>query len=351
MIDRNDETPREDPHRGTGWSRRGVLGLGAMAPFALAAGGAAAREKAPARRPEVNAAILTPVAANLTPDTGRLAHHAKVLMADGCDRLILFGTTGEATSFPVRQRMEALEALLAAGVPADRLIVGGGCPALADSVVLVNHAVRHGCTNVLVLPPYFYKKPSDEGLAAWYTELIERVGSDRLALYLYHIPQVSAVPITDGLIDRLTADWPGTVVGMKDSSGDFADLVRRIRRYPDFRIFSGTERNLADVLAAGAAGVISATGNINAAAFRELRDRHASGDRDLRTMQEAINRVRDAFEKATVIPALKQAVAARYDDPEWNRLLPPLRPLAADVGATFLEELDAMRPELLQAPA
>lgn len=272
-------------------------------------------------------------------------------MADGCDRIVLFGTTGEANSFSVPQRMATLEALLAAGIPAERLIIGAGCPALTDSVRLVAHAVQNGCNSVLVLPPYYYKSMSDDGLAGWYSELVERVGSDRLALYLYHIPQVSGVPITDGLIDRLLAAWPDTLVGMKDSSGDFAGFERWIGRYPTLQIYSGTERNLARVFNAGAAGVISANGNINAAAFSELRDRWSAGDDELEALETSINQVRDAFEKATLIPGLKQAVAARYDDTGWNRLVPPFLPLTPQAGADFLKKLTALRPALLQRPA
>ena len=140
---------------------------------------------------------LTPLDRDLAPDGGRFARHLRRLLDGGCPGAVVFGTTGEATSFAVDERIALLEAALEAGIPADRLLIGTGCCALTDTVRLTRHAVEAGSAGVLVLPPFYYKGVSDEGLAASYAEVIERVGSSRLVIYLYPFPKLSGVPMKE----------------------------------------------------------------------------------------------------------------------------------------------------------
>ena len=164
--------------------------------------------------------VITPFGADLRPDAARLARHCRWLISQNCG-LAVFGTNSEANSLSVEEKIELLDALVEAGVDPARMMPGTGACALPDTVRLTAHAVKRGCAGTMMLPPFYYKGVSDEGLFRSYAEVIERVGDARLRIYLYHIPPIAQVPITLGLIERLIAAYPDTVVGIKDSSGDW----------------------------------------------------------------------------------------------------------------------------------
>src|SRR5512143_2730259 len=174
----------------------------------------AEREGSPAseRIAGVLAPVVTPFRANLDPDAGRFIAHCQWLVANGAG-LAVFGTNSEANSLSADERIALLEALVEAGVDPKRLMPGTGTCALPETIRLTAHAVRLGCAGVLMLPPFYYKGVSDEGLYRTFAEIIERVGDSRLRIYLYHIPPVSQVPISLALIERLLADYPGTIAG------------------------------------------------------------------------------------------------------------------------------------------
>jgi 4-hydroxy-tetrahydrodipicolinate synthase len=178
----------------------------------------------------VNAAVLTPVRDNLAPDLDRMAAHCRWLLANGCNGLGVLGTTGEANSLGVAQRVEIMEGLAERGIAPAALMPGTGTPALADTVFLTQRAQALGCKGVLVLPPFFYKNPTEDGLFAYFSELVNRIGA-RIRIYLYHFPQQSAVPITLSLIARLLKAFPGIIKGAKDSSGDFANTSAMVREF------------------------------------------------------------------------------------------------------------------------
>ncbi len=173
----------------------------------------------PPRLSGVFAPVLTPMRGDLGPDTGRLVAHCRRLLDQGCHGLALLGTTSEANSLSLDERIELLEAVIAAGTDPAKLVVGTGVCAFPDTVRLTKHAVGLGCAGVLMLPPFYYKGVSDEGLFAAYSEIIERVGDERLRIYLYHIPKVSGVGIGLELIERLVKTYDSQVTGIKDSSG------------------------------------------------------------------------------------------------------------------------------------
>ena len=131
----------------------------------------------------VFAAVLTPLDAALAPDHAALARHCRWLLANGCDGLAVLGTTGEANAFSVDERLAILEGLAEAGIPAGALLPGTGCCAVPDTVALTRRALELGAAGVLMLPPFYYKKVSDDGLFAAYSEVIERVGDARLRVY------------------------------------------------------------------------------------------------------------------------------------------------------------------------
>lgn len=227
------------------------------------------------------------------------------------------------------------------GVDPLALMPGTGCCALSDSVALTGHAVKLGCRGVLMLPPFYYKPVSDEGLFASYAEVIERVGNTDLRLYLYHIPQLSGVPISLELIDRLVQAYPETVVGIKDSSGDWANTQSYLDGgWSDFRVFCGSESFLLQNMQSGGAGCISATANVNPAAIQHLYLHWT--DVDATQQQASLDQLRTVFQNLPMIPALKAATALFADDEHWRRVRPPLMELNEEQNSKLADQLAAV---------
>jgi 4-hydroxy-tetrahydrodipicolinate synthase len=268
----------------------------------------------------VLAPVLTPFDANLEVDAPRFLRHCRLLLDEGCSALAIFGTTSEANSLSVEERERLLDLLLEGGIPPERLVPGTGCCALSDTVRLTRKAAA--CAGVLMLPPFYYKGISEEGLFRSYAQVIERVPAARV--YLYHIPQMSQVGIPLGVIQRLRSAFPDNVCGIKDSSGDFRNTEAVLRGVPGFEVFVGSEKFLLANLRAGGAGCITATANVNAPAIaRAFRERTEEA-------QRAIDLVRAAYEKLPLIPALKETLARRTGDASWRIVRPPLVELSEE---------------------
>jgi 4-hydroxy-tetrahydrodipicolinate synthase len=281
--------------------------------------------------------VLTPFDAELGPDPARFVAHCRWLLAQGASGLAPFGTTGEANSLSADERMALLEALIEAGIEPALLMPGTGCCALTDTVRLSRHAVEAGCGGVLMLPPFYYKGVADDGVFRSVAEVVERVGDSRLSVYLYHIPPVAQVGFAVEVIGRLIEAFPGTVVGLKDSSGEWSNTKAILEAFPGFATFSGSEVFLLDNLRAGGAGCITASGNVNLAAIRGLLERWRSPEAD--ALQAEITALRKTIQAYPMIPALKAIVANHRDDPEWARVRPPLLDLDADATQALLDDL------------
>jgi 4-hydroxy-tetrahydrodipicolinate synthase len=269
----------------------------------------------------VFAPVLTPFTAKLDPDTAIFQRFCRWVLSQGSG-LAIFGTNSEANSLSVGERLALLSALLDAGLPASRMMPGTGACALSDAVTLCAAAAQAKTAAVLMLPPFYYKDVPEDGLFAFYAEAVERVGDAGLRICLYHIPQVSGVPISLKLIERLIARYPATVVGIKDSGGDFKNTKAMIDAFPGFRVFSGSERFLLETMKAGGAGCISAMANINPAAIVSLYQGWNSGEAD--ALQERLNAARGAFDGVTMIPALKRAAADYGGCASFRFVRPPL---------------------------
>jgi len=270
----------------------------------------------------VIAPLITPFGDDGAPDPERFAAHGEWLMANGCTGLAPFGTTSEANSLGLDERMELLEELVDAGIDASKLLPGTGMCSVTDAVTLTQHAVDLDCGGCLMLPPFYYKGPSEEGLYRYFSEVIETVADDRLKVYLYHIPPIAQVGFTLPLISRLKKAYPDTVVGLKDSSGDWANTKSILEAFPDLEIFPGSEAFLLDGLRAGASGTISASANVNASALFDVYKHWQTADAD--ALQARIGGVRKVFQSLTMIPFLKAIVAHYRNDPTWARVRPPL---------------------------
>lgn len=285
--------------------------------------------------------VVTPFDSNLKPDAKRLIAQCKWLL-DNNVGLAVFGTNSEANSLSKDEKISLLEQMVEAGLPPARMMPGTGCCALTETVELTRKAVELGCGGVLMLPPFYYKGVSDEGLYRNFAEVIQRVGDDRLRIYLYHIPPVAQVPITLTLIERLLKDFPGTIAGVKDSSGEWDNTKAMLDRFqPEgFDVFAGSEGFLLATLRGGGAGCISATANVNPTAIARLADTWQEDDAD--EQQADLVRTRNVFQDYVMIPALKAAVAHYAKDPEWIRLRPPLVELNEAQRAELVAKLDAL---------
>ncbi len=285
--------------------------------------------------------IIAPI---LTPfgDDGAIARdlwvaHAQWVLSQGAHYLSPFGTTGEALSLSVAERMQALEWLIEAGIPASRLMPGAGVTALPETVELCAHAVGLGCAAVMVLPSFFFTAAGDDGQYRYYSALVDRVANPAMRLILYHIPQNSGVPVTPALAARLNAAYRQTVVAYKDSSGNWKNTAAVIAAAP-ISVFPGSESFLTQGLANGAAGCISATVNLNAAAIRSVFD-NAEDGREVNSADAGIKAFRKAVQDAGLIAPMKAVLAIRRNDRRWLNLRPPLQDASLEMGQALLATL------------
>ena len=280
---------------------------------------------------------LTPFTSDLSPDAEALATHCRWLLDQGADGLAVFGTTSEANSLGIDERIELLDYLIDSGISPEFLMPGTGTTALTDTVRLTAHAVSRGCAGVLMLPPFYYKACNDDGLFASYSEVIQRVGDSSLRVYLYHIPPIAVIGISLDLIGRLLSAHEDTIVGLKDSSGDWNNTKAVLEEYPSLATFCGSEVFLLETLRNGGAGSITATGNVHPGAIRRVFERWQEDDAE--ELQRRVTEVRGVFDGYAPIPGLKAVAAAFYDSPDWRIVRPPLCALGAAEGAALTGEL------------
>lgn len=282
--------------------------------------------------------VLTPFNADYSPATDRFLRHCRWLL-DQDVGLAIFGTNSEANSLSVSEKIRLLETLLEAGLPAPRMMPGTGACALPDAIDLTRRAVKAGCAGVLMLPPFYYKGVSDEGLFRAYASVIDGVADERLRIYLYHIPPVAQVSISLALIERLLKAYPGTIAGVKDSSGDWKNTAAMLERFQPqgFDVFCGSENFLLATLRAGGAGCITATGNVNPGPIVQLYRTWQQADAD--AQQKALDLTRAQFGAYVMIPAMKAAIASRSGNPAWATVRPPLVELDADQRAALDQSL------------
>jgi len=350
----------------------------------------------------VLAPVVTPFGADLSADKERFIEHCQWLLSQNCG-LAVFGTTSEANSLAAEERSTLLDKLVASGVDTARLMVGTGCCSITETVKLTAQAVTHGCAGVLMLPPFYYKGVSEEGLYRYFSEVVQRVGDPRTRIYLYHIPAVAAVGITPGLVERLLKSYPNAIAGMKDSSGDWNNTMTFLHAFAvrpragtklenrnppstssgpagksegnpnlqiskaeqthedqtGFDVFVGSESFLLANMRNGGVGCISATANVNPAAIHGLYEACKELDRinrinrigsdedgklaasptDVKDQQQTLNVVRGIFAKYPMIAALKQGIAIYANDPAWAKVRPPLVELTAEQAKMLAAEL------------
>ena len=281
--------------------------------------------------------VLTPFTLSGDPDSGRFVAFCRWLLDQGAGGLSIFGTTSEANSMSAVERMALLDRLIEAGIPAQKLMPGTGACSMTEAASLVRHAVGHGCGGVLMLPPFYYKGVEDDGIFAFVSGVIDKVASPALRVYLYHIPPVAQVGFSLDLVGRFIAAYPETVVGLKDSSGDWNNLAALLERFPGFAIFPGSEVFLLDALRKGGAGCVTASGNINVPGICKLYDNWRGPQAD--ALQAEITTLRKTLQAYPMVPALKRVVAHFHNDPGWAAVRPPMVPLDQAQSSALIADL------------
>ncbi len=296
----------------------------------------------------VNAAVLTAMKPDLSIDLDPMADHCRWLLANGCNGLGVLGTTGEANSLGVAERIALMEGLVERGIPAAKLLPGCGVPAITDTVLMARRAAELGARGVLVLPPFFYKNPSEDGLFAYYSEVAQRIGG-AVQLYFYHFPAQSAVPITVSLIERLLRALPGAFKGLKDSTGDWNNTKSYIDAFAKdgFEVYCGDDGHLHQVLNAGGAGSISAASNVSVAENARV---YANWNTPAGAeAQRTLSAMRAAVTSAPLIPGLKALLARHTGRDAWQTIRPPHLKLSAEQAQKLFATFDACGVQLAKA--
>jgi 4-hydroxy-tetrahydrodipicolinate synthase len=283
----------------------------------------------------VIAAVPTPLSEDYAPDAGRLIAHCRELLAGGCDGINLLGTTGEANSIPVAQRLELMRDIAASGLPMSQFMVGTGVCSLAESVQLTQAAADLGFAGALVLPPFFYPDPSPAALTSYVDELLKRVDRPKLSIYLYHIPQNTGVAWPLETIVELKRRFPRQMAGLKDSSGDLSYSRSVVKAVPGFDVFPSSEATLVHAKDDGFAGCISATTNLTASDSQTAWQ----GGADAKARGERATAHRGVLGKVNLVASVKAALAQRYGDPAWMRTIPPIQPRSEDDARKLHEAL------------
>ena len=268
-------------------------------------------------------ALLTPLTASLDIDIPLFAAHCKNLLAAGCTGVTPFGTTGEGPSFSVSERITAVDGLIAAGIPAQRILVSTSCAALPDTVALTRHATQAGCFGVLLLPPFFLKGVPDQGIIDAYAQVIDQVADGRLRVVLYHIPQVSGVPLSHHVIETLVARFPATVIGIKDSGCQRDWSLGLAKAFmPPLQVWVGNEPDLQVMAAQGTVGAVSGVANITPRLIQRLVAAHAAprAAADLARTQQLLA----ILGGYGLTAAFKGIMASVTGQPGWRRVRAPL---------------------------
>ena len=294
--------------------------------------------------------VLTPFTASGEPDAGRFVAFCRWLLDEGADGLAIFGTTSEANSMSAGERMALLDRLIASGIPAAKLMPGTGACSITEAAMLIKHAVGHGCGGVLMLPPFYYKGMTEQGVFDFISAVIDKVGSPALKMYLYHIPPQTMIPFGVELVGRLIKAYPGTVVGLKDSSGDWNNTKALCDAYSaeSFAIFPGSEVFLLDGLRNGGVGCITASGNVNVPGIKKVYDNWRGPQAE--ALQAEITTLRNTLQAYPMVPALKRVIAHYHNDPAWAVVRPPLVPLDPAQSATLIAALDKIGFALGERP-
>lgn len=286
-------------------------------------------------------AVLTPMTDALEPDIPLLLAHSQAMLDQGAQGIALLGTTGEANSFTLPERMKIMSGLIDGGIPGSKIMVGTGCCSYGETVLLNKYALELGINSVLMLPPFYYKHVEDQGLFNYFEKVVHETADDRLEIYLYHFPKLTGLDLSIDLLGKLINEFPGIFVGLKDSGGDVNHMQQVIDHFPDFKLFAGTEKYLLDIMRRGGAGCISATANVTVSACTQVFANWQSAEADI--LQKKLTAMRSCFEGLPFTGILKQYLANLEQKPSWLNIRPPNSLVSGEALTNIITQLNQIK--------
>ena len=294
----------------------------------------------------VYTASLTPLTASFEPNIPALVRHAQWLLESGSDGVALLGSTGEANSLTLEQRLSIIEQT-ARELPPDRLMLGTGSCALQDAVRLTKASVDTGVYSVLVLPPFYYKPQSDESVLRFYSELISSVDEPRLRIIFYNFPKLSGYNFNVKILQELKQRFGDTAAGIKDSSGEWKNMLGIVQNIPDFMVYTGTEALLLDILKKGGAGCITATANLIAPECQRVYQAWKNNKQKVaEEAQMNLTDLRKTLENYPLVSELKSLFASKTNAEEWENMLPPFDPILDKQVEELTEQIKGLGLDL-----
>ena len=293
-------------------------------------------------------ASLTPLFDSFEPNIPALIRHAQWLLEEGSDGVALLGSTGESNSMTVEQRQSIIEQS-ALELPPDRLMMGTGSCALQDAVRLTQASVNAGVFSVLVLPPFYYKPQSEESVLSFFSLLVEAVDNPNLRIIFYNFPQLSGYNFSIKILQELKLRFGDIAAGIKDSSGDWNNMLDMVQNVPDLMVYTGTETLLLDILRKGGAGSITATANLIAPECQHVFQAWKNGPSEAADQaQKHLTALRIAFESYSFVSEMKSLLAAQTNSEEWNHMLPPFAQLPDEQVEELTEQIKVLGLDLSQ---
>ena len=295
----------------------------------------------------VYTASLTPLFDSFEPNIPALIRHAQWLLEEGSDGVALLGSTGESNSMTVEQRQSIIEQS-ALELPPDRLMMGTGSCALQDAVRLTQASVNAGVLSVLVLPPFYYPQ-SEESVLSFFSLLVEAVDNPNLRIIFYNFPQLSGYNFSIKILQELKLRFGDIAAGIKDSSGDWNNMLDMVQNVPDLMVYTGTETLLLDILRKGGAGSITATANLIAPECQHVFQAWKNGRSEAADQaQKHLTALRIAFESYSFVSEMKSLLAAQTNSEEWNHMLPPFAQLPDEQVEELTEQIKVLGLDLSQ---
>ena len=293
-------------------------------------------------------ASLTPLTSSYEPNLPALVSHVEQLFESGSDGVAILGSTGEANSLTIEQRLDIISYCGKTLAP-ERLMMGTGSCALQDAIRLTQASIEAGVFSVLVIPPFYYKPQSDESVIRYYSELISSVDDSRLRIIFYNFPKLSGYNFSTEILQEFKERFGDIAAGIKDSSGNWENMLSITKNVPNFMVYSGTETLLLNILREGGAGCITASANLLAPECQLVYQAWRNDQQNTaEQVQKELTVLRKALESYQFVSELKGLMAEHTGSEHWQEMLPPFIPLLPSQVRELSEKINDLGLNLRQ---